>query len=295
MKKEPNIKIFVTHFNKPDYIYEDDVFVPIQAWKKNAKIDLWIQWDDTWDNISEKNPQYAELTTQYWVWKNYDLSDVDYVWFCHYRRYLDFKNRLTFNHIKDIINRSDWLNNLCSNLFFYIFWYNRKVNYSKNSLRKYSNNTKNFINKKKPDIVLWKRNIGLLFKRMKPLYHMGLSDLYRNILQEIIINKYPSYKTALENIQNIERVNYCNIFIMKKKIFIEYSERLFSVLFELEKQLKIKNIIDLSSKEFITTDTKWTRFLWCLGERLLNLFIYVKKDKIDNKIFYSGVNVFLVT
>ncbi len=87
MKREPSIKIFVAH-HKPWYIYEDDVYVPIQVWKKKSKIDLWILWDDTGDNISEKNDNYAELTAQYWVWKNYDLRDVDYVWFCHYRRYM---------------------------------------------------------------------------------------------------------------------------------------------------------------------------------------------------------------
>ena len=89
MQKEPKIKIFVAH-HKPWYIYEDDVYLPIQVWKKNAKVDLWIIWDNTWDNISDKNSSYAELTAQYWVWKNYDLSDVDYVWFCHYRRYMTY-------------------------------------------------------------------------------------------------------------------------------------------------------------------------------------------------------------
>ena len=114
MEKEPNIKIFVTHFNKPDYIYKDDIFIPIQAWKKNATIDLWIQWDDTWDNISEKNPQYAELTTQYWVWKNYDLSNVDYVWFCHYRRYMTYCFKPTVVNVlkntKSIFSSMSFLN-----------------------------------------------------------------------------------------------------------------------------------------------------------------------------------------
>ena len=75
IRKEPKIKIFVSH-HKAWYIYEDDIFVPIQVWKKNTKVDLWILWDDTWDNISDKNQDYAELTAQYRVWKNFDLSDV---------------------------------------------------------------------------------------------------------------------------------------------------------------------------------------------------------------------------
>ena len=66
-EKKPKIKIFVSH-HKPWYIYQDDVYTPIQVWKKNAKIDLWILWDDTWDNISDKNGEYAELTAHYDLW-----------------------------------------------------------------------------------------------------------------------------------------------------------------------------------------------------------------------------------
>ena len=45
--------------------------------------------DDTGDNISEKNPYYSELTAQYWAWKN--LHNVEYIGFCHYRRFFSFK------------------------------------------------------------------------------------------------------------------------------------------------------------------------------------------------------------
>lgn len=41
--------------------------------------------DDTGDNISEKNPNYSELSALYWAWKN---SDKPVIGLEHYRRYL---------------------------------------------------------------------------------------------------------------------------------------------------------------------------------------------------------------
>lgn len=41
--------------------------------------------DATGNNIAQKNPNYCELTAQYWIWKNDIKSKV--IGMCHYRRY----------------------------------------------------------------------------------------------------------------------------------------------------------------------------------------------------------------
>lgn len=82
------IKILVA-CHKPGPVYHNDIYTPIHVGKaisryKDEMADM--IGDNTGDNISEKNPYYCELTAQYWAWKN--LHDVEYVGFCHYRRFL---------------------------------------------------------------------------------------------------------------------------------------------------------------------------------------------------------------
>ena len=271
-KKEPKIKIFVSH-HKPWYIYEDDIYIPIQVGKKNAKIDLWIIWDDTGDNISDKNSNYAELTAQYRVWKNYDLSDVDYIWFCHYRRYLDFWITIKFNDIKNIIHKCQWLYKIICNLFDYVFQFaRRKVIYNNKLLWYYSGNTKKYIQKKDIDIITYRTSIWI---RRDNMFHFQLSnkELY-SILEKIITDKYPDYVDSIDETQKLRHVNYCNIFIMNKKTFLEYSEWLFTILLEYERVLENKWLIKLWLNEPLTADT---RFFWCLSERLFNIFMTYKK------------------
>lgn len=101
MSKGKNVKIYtMTHkkFEEPT----DSMYIPLQVGKAIHK-DLGYLGDDTGDNISSKNPFYAELSGMYWVWKN--CNDLDYVGICHYRRYLinDEEKVLTKKEILDIL------------------------------------------------------------------------------------------------------------------------------------------------------------------------------------------------
>ena len=113
MKKTPSIKILVG-YHKPAVLFKNDILTPIhlgralatEASKDGAMSLKDYQWmldnmigDDTGDNISNLNRNFAELTGIYWAWKNYDkLENPDYIGFCHYRRLFD-------NHVlKEFLN-----------------------------------------------------------------------------------------------------------------------------------------------------------------------------------------------
>lgn len=82
-----DIKIAVA-CHKASILPNNPLFVPVQVGTALAASRLPnMRYDDEGDNISAKNPQYCELTAQYWAWKN--LS-ADYYGLCHYRRFLCF-------------------------------------------------------------------------------------------------------------------------------------------------------------------------------------------------------------
>ncbi len=270
-EKRPKIKIFVSH-HKPWYIYQDDVYTPIQVWKKNAKIDLWILWDDTWDNISDKNSEYAELTAHYWVWKNYDLSDVDYVGFCHYRRYLTFIEKHTLKDIfvpKNLKRAYDHYNliyilKFIAGSLLYFGHTSLLRDWNIELIKRESKYMGENILQNRKNVYLPKSNPIWNFK-YPPFKNFLIKD---KKLVDIIINTflelYPQYEEWLKRTQRQYSFHKCNIFIMDTKSFYEYSEWLFTYLFEIEKRI---SWID-TSKELIHE-----RFMGAFAEFMVDFWL----------------------
>lgn len=93
------IKILIAAHKKFPMPTADGYLPVLVGAKKNYRSDITYQRDDEGDNISEKNPNYNELTAIYWAWKN--LKDVDAVGLVHYRRL--FFDKKPYN-LENVIN-----------------------------------------------------------------------------------------------------------------------------------------------------------------------------------------------
>ena len=86
----------------------DALYLPVQA---GAALHTALPYtgDNTWENISEKNATFCELTALYWAWKN---LDADYLGLCHYRRYFEepglknWKQILTSESAEHLLNKT---------------------------------------------------------------------------------------------------------------------------------------------------------------------------------------------
>lgn len=102
---------------------------------------------------------------------------------------------------------------------------------------------------------------------------------------KIIYEKYPSYMSAFENIKKRRSSHICNMFIMRQDYLDEYCQWLFSILFELESRISIK---------------QETRSFGFVGERLLDIWLetnhidYAERDMwtngVENK-FIKGIKM----
>ncbi len=217
-----NIKLLVSSFKAYDDIPEK-MIVPVSAGAAlYDKTDVLCELrDNTGINISEKNPQYCELTVQYWAWKN---LGCDVCGIMHRRRYFDFSHgiacdyqshqprklpvpyrissvpdrsaldrfQLHYDVVSALMEQYDWIAASRENIFLSVRDY-----YDKHDRRDFDD----------MELVL-----------------------------KVISEKYPAYENAAVHYLNSTFSYFCNMFLSDKKLFDDYSRWLFDVLGEYEKQ-----------------------------------------------------------
>ena len=232
--KECMSKIIVCA-HKQDFFISDDLYMPIQVGKSISNVDLGIQGDNSGDNISEKNREYCELTAHYWAWKN--LKGIDQIGLAHYRRYLDFSN-----------NSSVLLNAKPKN----------EVNSPKIDFN---------ILLDKYDIVLSNYDYHAASNKVHYCYNHVLEDY--QILRETLAELFPEYLSSFDHIMiRTNKSSIGNMFFTKWPVFDAYSEWLFTLLFEVEKRVK------LSPYDY------QRRVFGFMAERLIDVYCHYNKLKV---------------
>lgn len=229
--------------HKDDIYKRSETFMPLHVGKAISKNNLGIEGDDTGENISAKNASYCELTGIYWAWKN--LKNIDYIGFCHYRRYFDF------NHL--------------GRLFF------PKTSFNTNHFNELNLN----VNK---EAEKWLKEGGCIISKAchihASLYMQYCEGHYSpdiRLLGDIIRKDLPKkyFQSFVDSFIKSNLFSPYNMFIMNWKDFDSYCTWLFNLLEEVEKRIDITNYPPYQKRIF-----------GFMGERLLNLYINAEKMKV---------------
>lgn len=256
-EQEPTIKILIG-YHKPSVLFKSDILVPIHlgralAMEKSKDGTMTreeYQWmldnmigDDTGDNISLKNRHYNEMTGIYWAWKNYErLGNPDYIGFMHYRRLFSFTDASfsTKDSITEILEKAQIFNN----------------HLIKSLVSQY-------------DLLTppWRGPIpqGASLKKMFAVQPLkGLAS---------ILDKHSASKDKWNEFVENNQLCYSNMFIMRKELFFEYCEFIFSVLKERESQ------IDYSKDG--------ERRIGFDSEFITDFFFYIKQEQYKSKELFK--------
>lgn len=260
-----NVKIFSTQrIDKECDRIENEVYVPVRCGAVYDKNNSSIIGDNTGDHISHKRNTYCELTTQYWAWKN---VDADYYGFCHYRRYFAFQENKDYPITDWEMQEQVYLDSK----------HPKELQIDPDALREMIG---------KYDVIVPypvdTKKVG--FKNVLTQFdhagHLHQADL--ELLLEIIEKKYPQYYEAAKKSVFSTDLYLCNMFVMRKDLFQEYSQFLFDVLEEFEKA----NTMEGYSQEGCRTPGH-------LGERMVGIYLTYLQMQNKYRIRNERIVVFL--
>ena len=206
-------------------------------------------FDNDGDNISSKNKRYCELTAQYYAWKN---LDADYYGFFHYRRYLNFSNK-TYPKwpLFEVKMKDTSMKNL------------QKFGLTEENMEKVISQY---------DVNVTKRSFCVSnYYHYKTANGHHIRDL--DFCLQVIKNDYPHMWKSAKKYMRSGFAYFCNMFIMKKEIFNNYSQWLFDILKKHEDKYPC---LDYNTREY--------RVSGFLAERLCGIYITYLKSLHNVKI-----------
>lgn len=274
METTPTVKILLAYHKPSTLLKPDDVFVPIHVGRELAEKavangiareedEAWMRenavGDNTGDNISSKNKQYCELTAMYWAWKHYEeLGDPNYIGFMHYRRHLcfDLKNgivpdsyglircpKITEDYIKRFHLRGETIRRFVKD-YDVVVAGKIHANYMK---------------------------VDTVYEQYKNSLHHYIKDY--DVCMTVVKELYPAYSSAVSEYNKQPFAYFTNIFLMKKELFMEYADWLFTILEETERRL-----------DFSWRNVQEMRALAYISERLLGIWLMNARHVLSLRI-----------
>ena len=197
---------------------EDDIYLPLHVGKV-GKPDIGFQGDDTGDNISEKNPNFCELTGLYWAWKN---LDTDYIGLVHYRRHFSvkpkkdkFESILTRQQIEKILNTIDLV-------------LPRQRNYYIETIYSHYAHTFDSMHLDKTRLIIGKKYPEYLNSFDKVMKSRGAHMFNMFIMKKELLNEYCTW--LFDILFELEKqINISSMTTFEARLFGRVSERLLDV------------------------------------------------------------------
>lgn len=202
---KPRIKILVCNHKKAACL-NNEAYMPIQVGRLEVDYDLGFQTDADGDNIGHKHFTYSEYSGIYWAWKN--LKNIDYIGWCHYRRYFCLNEPKSFTRETLIIDEKE--------LF--------KMDFSTEIITKYL---------EKYDIILPNKRVfpSSVWKIMNRIHGKQTMEFVEETLQKM----HPAYMTTFNKcLKQTNRLEQLSIFITRSDLFKEYCNWLYPILEQLE-------------------------------------------------------------
>lgn len=236
------IKIFIS-YHKESEVLKSDIMTPIHVGAKKSSVVLDMLRDDEGDNISEKNDRYCELTAQYWAWKN---VKADYYGFMHYRRHFIFRDVPYWVEDGALVefDRID-------------LQYKMELGLCDDSIRRCLDGYDILI-PSMTDTSLW----GTMSNEIQFSSLENLHAVDFNIVCQTIMDLYPDYKPYVLKFRMSKKAYWYNMFVMKKELFSDYSEWLFTILQSAEKRI-----------DFTGYNQQESRVLAFMAERLFTIWL----------------------
>lgn len=224
-----NIRILIA-CHKPSELPKNDLFLPIRVGATLASDDFGLQRDDDGkDNISKKNPGYCELTAIYWAWKN---LKADYYGLFHYRRFYSFADkRFPVSDDGHMMIRAKALSQDVFKKYGLL---------DEDRMREIIESNDLIVHESRPVRGI-PTPMAIPGKSVREHYQYHDGTIVRNsdieLMMDIVRQKYPDIYPYVDKYLDGSTFLGYNMFIMKRKYFMNMCEFEFGVLSEMEKSI----------------------------------------------------------